>query len=37
MAEMLKEPGSPAAKCALTALLKMKKIDLAELKLAFTG
>jgi predicted 3-demethylubiquinone-9 3-methyltransferase (glyoxalase superfamily) len=37
MAEMLKEPGSPAAERAMTALLKMKKIDLAELKRAFTG
>jgi predicted 3-demethylubiquinone-9 3-methyltransferase (glyoxalase superfamily) len=37
MAEMLKGPGSPGAERAVTALLQMKKIDLAELKRAFAG
>jgi predicted 3-demethylubiquinone-9 3-methyltransferase (glyoxalase superfamily) len=37
MAEMLKDPGSPAAQRAMTAMLRMKKIDVAELKRAQAG
>jgi predicted 3-demethylubiquinone-9 3-methyltransferase (glyoxalase superfamily) len=37
MAEMLKGPSSAGAERAMTALLKMKKIDLAELKRAYAG
>ena len=37
MAEMLKDPGSPGAQRAMTAMLRMKKIDVAELKRASAG
>jgi predicted 3-demethylubiquinone-9 3-methyltransferase (glyoxalase superfamily) len=37
MAEMLKDPSSAGAARAMTAMLKMKKIDLAELKRAYAG
>jgi hypothetical protein len=34
---MLRDPGSPGAHRAMTALLRMKKIDIAELKRAYAG
>jgi predicted 3-demethylubiquinone-9 3-methyltransferase (glyoxalase superfamily) len=37
MAEMLKDPSSPGAQRAMTTLLRMKKIDVAELKRAHAG
>jgi len=37
MAEMLRDPQSEAAARAMTAMLGMKKIDLAELQRAFKG
>jgi predicted 3-demethylubiquinone-9 3-methyltransferase (glyoxalase superfamily) len=37
MAEMLKDPSSAGAERAMTALLKMKKIDIAELRRAYAG
>ena len=37
MAEMLKGPASPGAERAFTAMMGMKKIDIAELKRAFAG
>lgn len=37
MHEMLAEPESPGARRAMEALLKMKRIDLAELKRAYAG
>jgi predicted 3-demethylubiquinone-9 3-methyltransferase (glyoxalase superfamily) len=37
MAEMLKDPSSAGAERAMTAMLKMKKIDIAELKRASAG
>ena len=37
MAEMLKDHGSPGAQRAMTAMLRMKKIDVAELKRAQAG
>jgi predicted 3-demethylubiquinone-9 3-methyltransferase (glyoxalase superfamily) len=37
LAEMLKEPASAGAARAMTALLKMKKIDVAELERAHAG
>jgi predicted 3-demethylubiquinone-9 3-methyltransferase (glyoxalase superfamily) len=37
MADMLREPGSDGASRAMTAMMGMKKIDLAELKRAFAG
>jgi predicted 3-demethylubiquinone-9 3-methyltransferase (glyoxalase superfamily) len=37
MAEMLKDPGSAGAERAMTAVLGMKKIDIAELKRAHAG
>ena len=37
MAEMLKDPVSPGAQRAMIALLRMKKIDVAELKRAQAG
>ena len=36
-AEMLKDHGSPGTQRAMTAMLRMKKIDLAELKRAHAG
>ena len=37
MAEMLREPASQGAQRAMTAVLRMKKIDIAELKRAYAG
>ena len=37
MAEMLRDPGSQGAQRAMTAMLRMKKIDIAELKRAYAG
>jgi predicted 3-demethylubiquinone-9 3-methyltransferase (glyoxalase superfamily) len=37
MQEMLSDPGSEAASRAMTAMLQMKKLDIAELKRAFEG
>ena len=37
MAEMLKDPASAGAKRAMGAVMKMKKIDLAELRRAASG
>jgi predicted 3-demethylubiquinone-9 3-methyltransferase (glyoxalase superfamily) len=37
MAEMLRDPGSQGAQRAMTAVLRMKKIDIAELKRAYAG
>jgi predicted 3-demethylubiquinone-9 3-methyltransferase (glyoxalase superfamily) len=37
LAEMLRDPGSPGAHRAMTALLHMKKIEIAELKRAYAG
>lgn len=37
LAEMLQEQGSQGATRAMTALLRMKKLDMNELKRAFTG
>ena len=37
MDEMLREPESPGAQRAMTAMLKMKKIDMNELKRAYAG
>ena len=37
MAEMLKDPESAAAKRAMAAVLKMKKLDIAELRKAYGG
>ena len=37
MAEMLKDPESAAAKRAMAAVLKMKKLDIAELQKAYEG
>ena len=37
MAEMLKDPESAAAKRAMAAVLKMKKLDIAELRKAYEG
>ncbi len=37
MAEMLRDPGSKGAERAMTALLRMKKIDIDELKRAYAG
>jgi predicted 3-demethylubiquinone-9 3-methyltransferase (glyoxalase superfamily) len=37
LAEMLQDPGSAGATRAMTALLKMKKIDVAELERAYAG
>jgi predicted 3-demethylubiquinone-9 3-methyltransferase (glyoxalase superfamily) len=37
MEEMLRDPTSEAATRAMTALLQMKKLDLAELQRAFAG
>ena len=37
MAEMLKDHGSPGTQRAMTAMLRMKKIDVAELKRAQAG
>jgi predicted 3-demethylubiquinone-9 3-methyltransferase (glyoxalase superfamily) len=37
LAGMLKEPGSAGAARAMTALLKMKKLDVAELERAYAG
>ena len=37
MAEMLRDPGSQGAQRAMTAVLRMKKLDIAELKRAYAG
>ena len=37
LAEMLNDPGSAGAERAMTAMLKMKKIDIAELKRSYAG
>jgi predicted 3-demethylubiquinone-9 3-methyltransferase (glyoxalase superfamily) len=37
MAEMLRDPGSQGAQRAMTAVLRMKKLDTAELKRAYAG
>jgi predicted 3-demethylubiquinone-9 3-methyltransferase (glyoxalase superfamily) len=37
MVELLRDPGSKAAERAMTALLRMKKLDIAELQRAFEG
>ena len=37
MAEMLKDPASQGAKRAMAAVMKMKKLDIAELQRAFAG
>lgn len=37
MAEMMKDPASPAAERAMQAVLRMKKLDIAELKKAYAG
>ena len=37
MAEMLKDENSPGAKRAMAAMLKMKKLDIAELRRAYDG
>jgi hypothetical protein len=37
MAEMVNSPSSAGAERAMTALLKMKKIDIAELRRASAG
>jgi predicted 3-demethylubiquinone-9 3-methyltransferase (glyoxalase superfamily) len=37
MVEMMKDPDSPASERAMEAMLKMKKIDLAELQRAYAG
>ena len=37
MAEMLKDPASAAAKRAMEAVMKMKKLDIAELQKAYEG
>ena len=37
MAEMLRDPGSPAGERAMNAMLQMKKIDIGELRRAYNG
>jgi hypothetical protein len=37
MAEMLKDSESEAAKRAMAAIMKMKKLDIAELQKAYEG
>lgn len=37
MAEMMKDPTSPGAQRAMEAVLRMKKLDIAELKKAYAG
>jgi predicted 3-demethylubiquinone-9 3-methyltransferase (glyoxalase superfamily) len=37
MDEMFRDGGSPAAERAMTAMLKMKKIDIAEMNRAYAG
>jgi hypothetical protein len=37
MAEMLRNPGSEAAERAMAAVLRMKKLDIAELQRAYAG
>jgi predicted 3-demethylubiquinone-9 3-methyltransferase (glyoxalase superfamily) len=37
MVEMLRDPGSQGAERAMTAMLRMKKIDIDELKRAYAG
>jgi predicted 3-demethylubiquinone-9 3-methyltransferase (glyoxalase superfamily) len=37
MAEMLKDPASEGAKRAMSAVMKMKKLDIAEIRRAFAG
>jgi predicted 3-demethylubiquinone-9 3-methyltransferase (glyoxalase superfamily) len=37
MAEMLRDPGSQGAQRAMTAMLRMKKIDINELRRAYAG
>jgi len=37
MVEMLRDPGSKGAERAMTAMLRMKKIDIDELKRAYAG
>jgi predicted 3-demethylubiquinone-9 3-methyltransferase (glyoxalase superfamily) len=37
LAEMLRDPGSEGARRAMTAMLRMKKLDIEELKRAYAG
>jgi len=37
MVEMLRDTGSKGAERAMTAMLRMKKIDIDELKRAYAG
>jgi predicted 3-demethylubiquinone-9 3-methyltransferase (glyoxalase superfamily) len=37
MVEMLRDPGSKGAERAMTAIMKMKKIDIEELRRAYSG
>jgi predicted 3-demethylubiquinone-9 3-methyltransferase (glyoxalase superfamily) len=37
LAEMLRDPGSEGAQRAMTAMLRMKKLDIGELKRAYAG
>ena len=37
MSEMMKDPTSPGAQRAMEAVLRMKKLDIAELKKAYAG
>ena len=37
MAEMMKDPTSPRAERVMEAVLRMKKLDIAELKKAYAG
>ncbi len=37
MVDMLRDPGSKGAERAMTAIMRMKKIDIDELKRAYAG